>query len=799
MAQDRQTAISIVALDAVKPEGNAGTTPFTFRILRTGDLSQADQVGWWLLPSYDNDRPDNFAHDDAAGELWGDAVLAPGESSLDLTIQVVGDSLAEADESFLVILDLPAPLQPGESVFARGTILNDEASLSARADAASIREGDTSGFTIRRNNTDLAPLTVEYDLVPSHAYWGTTPSGEPSDLIMGALSGTIAFAEGQREAHIAVATIQDSVVEPDEVLRLVLRDPSTPIAVDDVVASIWISDDDPFLTIDPIPVSAPEGESASFTIRRHASDLAPLTVEYDLRPPAAGPDPRPTADAADLEQGTLSGTIAFAAGESETRLTLSIAQDTAIEPTEYLTLVLRDPSTPIALPTTTPELRILNDDLDPATDIPASAATLATLLPGLRVTSSIDAYRDHDWFRVALVGGTPYRFTLYGVGPGVPPALRQALRAADGTVLAEADRELTIHAPADGIYYLDVAAAWPDQSSHFAYAVAATPMLGLTITPIVARAPEGAAGEATTYSFRIAREYLTGSAMTFGVHIMDPHVPIELAGLASIGTQPGATLVHHGGGKTGTIDFAAEETERTLFVTLWGNDLPNSSSTFHVSILAPVGVLDTVAVARARIDDDEPVDGIDVRSAATSAAVVTAPAHYNGPMHGVEREFITATDESLNIAVGGAAWFIRTGAGDDAIATGRGTYVIDAGGGSNFIGSEPSQVHVVLDPRGATAPGWSTIANFGALDSVAVMGIAEATHHLIWTDDQGEAGHRGLTLHALAADGPTTSITLPGRLASELHNGSLTAGFHTQEVTGTPYLFIAGGNGLPWP
>ena len=44
------------------------------------------------------------------------------------------------------------------------------------------------------------------------------------------------------------------------------------------------------------------------------------------------------------------------------------------------------------------------------------------------------------------------------------------------------------------------------------------------------------------------------------------------------------------------------------------------------------------------------------------------------------------------------------------------------------------------DARGDTASSWSTIDAFGSGDAVALMGISEATHHLIWSDDDGLPG-----------------------------------------------------------
>ncbi len=454
--------------------------------------------------------------------------------------------------------------------------------------------------------------------------------------------------------------------------------------------------------------------------------------------------------------------------------------------------MLRDPSTPMPY-ISRPSLRILDNDVDPATDVPASTATTATLSTSKPVTGSIDAYGDHDWFRIELASGAPYIFEIAGISdpPGQPTATPTlALRDANGTSLAEGWGRMYVTAPADGTYYIDAAGPPPIGEPHLDYTLSAQTWVQLSATPIVGRAPEGTEGQATTYSFLVARQHHTTSAMTISYAIEGLDTSTDVAAIASIGTEPGAPLIQHGTDAGGWLDFAAGQSELVLFVTVWGNDRPGPSHSFYVIAGPPPGMTPHFTFATALIIDDEPIQVLDVRSATTGALVTTAPALYNGPMPNLEREFISPTEESLNIAVAGdGGWFIRTGAGDDAIATSGGHFVIDAGAGSNFIAGDISRTHVELDPRDATAPSWSTIEDFGYYDSVALMGISQATHHLVWQDDQGQPGHRGLTLHAITADGPTTSITFSGLVAPS---------FHTQDGTGTPYLFIAGTQGLPY-
>jgi hypothetical protein len=91
----------------------------------------------------------------------------------------------------------------------------------------------------------------------------------------------------------------------------------------------------------------------------------------------------------------------------------------------------------------------------------SSTATRNTHAIGLSSSSLIDQSGDRDWFRVNLVAGNTYKFTVAGQG-SFDPLLR--LRTANGTVILENDdadsrtRDSLINfkATTTGSYYLDV-------------------------------------------------------------------------------------------------------------------------------------------------------------------------------------------------------------------------------------------------------------------------------------------------------------------------------------------------------
>ncbi|TWU41279.1 Calx-beta domain protein [Novipirellula aureliae] len=113
--------LGIAATDTVKPEGDSGTAPatqFTFDITRSGDTSGASDVTW-TVNNIDTDAAD------FTGALTGTESFLAGEATKTVTVNVVGDTLAESNEDFTVDLTGPVNAIIG-TASASGTIQDDD-------------------------------------------------------------------------------------------------------------------------------------------------------------------------------------------------------------------------------------------------------------------------------------------------------------------------------------------------------------------------------------------------------------------------------------------------------------------------------------------------------------------------------------------------------------------------------------------------------------------------------------------------------------------------------------------------
>ncbi|MFO1158611.1 MAG: Calx-beta domain-containing protein [Reyranellaceae bacterium] len=112
--------VSIVAASADLAEGNAGATPFTFTLTRTGDTSATQVVNWTVTGS--GAAPTNGT-DFVGGTLpSGSVTFAPGETSKTLTVNVQGDVVVEPDETFTVTISSPPQLGGDQTTSSTGTI-----------------------------------------------------------------------------------------------------------------------------------------------------------------------------------------------------------------------------------------------------------------------------------------------------------------------------------------------------------------------------------------------------------------------------------------------------------------------------------------------------------------------------------------------------------------------------------------------------------------------------------------------------------------------------------------------------
>ena len=213
-------------------EGNGGTTNAVFTVS--------------LSPASTNTVTVHYASADGtatAGSdytaLSGTLTFASGETSKTITAAVIGDTINEPNETFVVNLSNPsnATVADGQG---RATILNDDpAPPSLAIGDVTVNEGDsgvTSAiFTVTLSAASTQTVTVNFASADGSAKAATRDYS--------AVSGTLTFAPNVTTQTIVVSIIGDKRKEKDETFFVNLSGPSNATIADGQGRGTIINDD----------------------------------------------------------------------------------------------------------------------------------------------------------------------------------------------------------------------------------------------------------------------------------------------------------------------------------------------------------------------------------------------------------------------------------------------------------------------------------------------------------------------------------------------------------------------------
>ncbi|MBF0161098.1 MAG: DUF4347 domain-containing protein, partial [Magnetococcales bacterium] len=124
-------AFSVVTANADHVEGNTANTPFTFTVIKTGDLSRTATIDWSVTGSGNHAA----TAEDFAGALLPSGTLTfhPGETRKNVTIEVAADQQSEWDKTFNLTLSHASALENGRETLQAtigtgvvATIRNDD-------------------------------------------------------------------------------------------------------------------------------------------------------------------------------------------------------------------------------------------------------------------------------------------------------------------------------------------------------------------------------------------------------------------------------------------------------------------------------------------------------------------------------------------------------------------------------------------------------------------------------------------------------------------------------------------------
>lgn len=582
--QDDDTAV--VSLNSVsQAEGNAGNTPMVF----TATLSNPADTPRSFGP-FTQDGSAGAPGDYAAIALGSATVtFAPGDTSETISVQIVGDTTVEPDESFTLNLAVPASIERGLPVpvaTGTGTILNDDVAIDVSIDNVSVTEGTGAGSTNAVFTVSLSaqppvgsPVTVGYATAGGSASSGTDFT---------AASGTLTFSNGGALTQtISVPVTRDNIDENDESFVVNLGPVSGATLYIGIGNGTIVDDDNP-PTVSINSVFVTEGNAgttaATFTVSLSNPSSFPLNYTAstaDLSATAPG-DYQPIVDLP----------VAFAPLQTTQTVTVNVVGDNIVEGNETFGLNLSDvvPPSPGSSPRGVVANAFGNIDNDD------------TAVLSLNSVSTAEGNS----------GTTPLQFTATLSAPVQGP-VTVSYATADGTAtVADADYQA-----ASGTLNFASLATTQTLSINVIGDVEVEPTQTFAVNLSALGLPAGVSfgsnatgtilnDDATSFSISGATvvEGTGGSnSLTFTVSLTAPAkdpVSVQYATAAGSATTPSDYAA-----TSGTLSFAGGQTSRTIAVPIVTDNLVEPDESFTMQLSNPSGGTIATGSAIGTISNDD--------------------------------------------------------------------------------------------------------------------------------------------------------------------------------------------------
>jgi CSLREA domain-containing protein len=285
----------------------------------------------------------------------GTLTFNPGETSQNVPVAILPDTVNELTEQFFVNLDTPvnATISDAQGV---GTIPNDDPEVSFSIDDVTLAEGDTGTtaftFTITKNGSTSRTTSVN---------WATANGTAIAPGDYAAVSSTpVTFLPGDTSKQVTVLVNGDGNYEQNETFTVGLSLPVNAAILDGSGMGVIVNDDAiPSFTIDDVTHNEGSAGTTSytFTVTKSGATELDSSVQFETQDGSA------TLAGNDYQSNT--GTLNFLAADTSKQVTVLVNGDFFIEPDEVFTLHLADPVM-AAISDADGTGTIINDDLTPA-------------------------------------------------------------------------------------------------------------------------------------------------------------------------------------------------------------------------------------------------------------------------------------------------------------------------------------------------------------------------------------------------------------------------------------------------
>ncbi len=326
----------------------------------------------------------------------GSSTFPAGTLTQSFTIDVLGDSLDEANESVVLQLSPPANAVLGIPATYTLTILDDDPAPTVSFLTATSTHGEPAGTVLL---TLQLSAPSGQDVLISTALSGTATQG--SDYLFDGTSPLRIFA-GQTSGFLVVQLINDVQIEMNETIVLTILPTNAGLgAITQHTLTILEDDIAPTVTFTTPTQSVPEGGgAATITIQLSEPTGIAVTIPYTI------------AGSADLgiDATVTPGPLVIPAGQTSGSVSVTILDDLLVESNETVQLTLSPPVNGVLGGSSIHTLVILDDETPPTVQFANSSASVteagapATLTVTLSAASTLDVTVGYVLAGTAIAG-----------------------------------------------------------------------------------------------------------------------------------------------------------------------------------------------------------------------------------------------------------------------------------------------------------------------------------------------------------------------------------------------------------
>ena len=718
------------------PGGAAVTISFT--VTRSGDNGSDSTVAYTVNPGSATTPADYTA---GPSPLADTLTFLAGETSKTVTLTITADLIPEGAETFTMGLSSATNAAIVKAT-GTGTIADTDPQPlpTLSIDDPTITEGNPGGaaitisFTVTRSGNTGAQSTVAYTVNPGTATTPADYTAGPSPL-----ADTLTFLAGEISKTVTLTVTPDLIPEGSETFTVVLSGANNATIVD-AEGTGTIQDNDPqplpTLSIDDPTVTEGNpggpGVTITFTVTRSGNTGAQSSVAYTVNPgtattPAdytAGPSP-------------LADTLTFLPGETSRTVTLTVTPDLIPEGSETFTVVLSG-ATNATIVDAEGTGTIHDNDPPPLPELAIDDPTVTEGNPGgPNVTIT---------FTVTRSGNDGVESSVaYTVNPGTaatpadytagPSPLAGTLTFLPGDVSKTVTLTVTPDLIPEGPEAFTVVLS-DETNATIVRAVGTGTILDTDQAPLPTlsiddpRVTEGdPAGPNATITFTITPSGNTSGASSVAYTVA--------AGSATNPSDYNGSI----DALTGRLDFAPNQTSRTITLDITDDLVPEGTEAFTVTLSDPTDAVITKAVGTGTIADDDlpPFDIIWTNGGSVVLGSAATPTAFNVGTNAAVPAGVAWTGETASdnwSQAGNWATSSPPGAADTAVfgAAGSGTDVVDVDFQIASLRYSGAAGHITdlangstLRVSGATAV---HVANANLRSSLAILDRTAVVAHL---------------------------------------------------------------------